>query len=242
MNGKQQQCVECGRQIDTDTLSGDFCSECAAKLRSELALSFQLNQVLTQIRKRATRLPIITLFLVGINFAIYSLVSTNLALSLVLEMRGADVIRGQWWRLLTYAFLHLTFGHLISNVVFLLFFGWLAESLFGHLRLLLLWIACSIGGSIADFAFLKPNSVALGASGVVYGLIGLLLGIYSFKRRLHPARFQYLITMLLICLVAIGLDGDRYFLGRFSPAHVGGLLTGFLLAFVTPLANRTMDG
>jgi rhomboid protease GluP len=247
MNMGQQQCAGCGRQIDADTLSGDFCSECAAKLRSELALSFQFNQIWIQIRERAARLPIATLFLVSINVAVYCLVATNSAsmpgpaLSLVLEMRGAGAIQGQWWRLFTSTFLHLWLVHLVSNVVFLLFFGSMVESLFGHLRLLLLWMACGIGGSIAELAFLKPNGVALGASGVVYGLIGALLSVYGFKRRLLTARGRYLRMGILIFLVAIGLDGDWYVRSRFVPAHVGGLLAGFLFALVIPLANRTKD-
>jgi rhomboid protease GluP len=248
VNGKQQQCARCGRQIDSDTLSGDFCSECADKVRSELALPFQLNQIWIQIRERLTRLPIVTLLLVSINVVVYCLVTTNSGwtpgppLSLLLEMRGAAAIQGQWWRVLTSVFLHLTFVHLISNVVFLFFLGWMAESLFGHLRFLVLWMVCGIGGSIAELAFLRPNSASFGASGVVYGLIGALLAVYGFKKWLHPARFRYLIIVLLISLVVILLDGDWYFLGRFVPAHVGGFLTGFLFAFAISLANRKTDG
>jgi rhomboid protease GluP len=248
VNSRQNQCAGCGTQIDNNTLSGDFCSECADKVRSELALSFQFNQIWVQIREGLTRLPIVTFLLVSINVAVYCLVNINSdwtpgpSLSLVLEMRGISAIQGQWWRLLTSAFLHLNFGHLSSNVVFLLFLGWMAESLFGHLRLLVLWTACGIGASIAALAFLRPNSVSLGASGVVYGLIGALLCVHVFKQRLHPARFRYLKIVLLICLLVILLDGDWYFLGRFVPAHVGGLLTGFLFAFVIPLANRKTDG
>jgi rhomboid protease GluP len=246
VNGKQQQCADCGRPIETDTLSGDFCSECAAKLRSELALSFQLNHFWIQIRKRATRLPIVTLFLVAINFAIYCVASTNSAsmpgpvLSL-LEMRGAGEIQGQWWRLLTSAFLHLTFAHLISNVVFLFLLGWIAESLFGHLRILLLWMACSMGGSIAELAFLKPNSVALGASGVVYGLIGALLGVYGLRAKARTTKLRILRIVLLALFVGIGLAGDWHVRGRLVPAHVGGLLAGFLTAFVIPLANQNNE-
>jgi rhomboid protease GluP len=244
----QQQCAGCGRQFDTDTLSGDFCSECATKLRSELALSFQLKRIGIRIRERLARLPIVTLLLVSINVVVYCLVTTNSRwtpgppLSLALEMRGAAAIQGQWWRLLTSFFLHLTFVHLISNVILLFFLGWIAELLFGHLRFLVLWMACGIGGAISELAFLRPNSVSLGASGVVYGLIGALLGVYGFRQRLHTPRLRYLRIVLLICLVAIGLDGDWYFLGRFIPAHVGGLLTGFLLAFVISLPNRTTHG
>jgi rhomboid protease GluP len=248
VNGRQNQCAGCGTQIDNGTLSGDFCSECADRVRSELALSFQLNQIWIQIREGLTRLPIVTFLLVSINVGVYCLVTINSdwtpgpPLSLALEMREIGAIHGQWWRLLTSAFLHLTFGHLSSNVVFLLFLGWMTESLFGHLRFLVLWTTCGIGASIAGLAFLRPNSVSFGASGVVYGLIGALLCVHAFKQRLHPARFRYLKIALLLCLIAIGLDGDWYFLGRFVPAHVGGLLTGFVFAFVIPLANGKTDG
>ena len=217
-------------------------------MRSELALASQFNRLWTQIRGRLTRLPIVTLLLVFINVLVYCLVTTNstwtpgLSFSLVLEMRESAAIQGQWWRLLTSAFLHLTFVHLISNLVFLFFLGWIAESLFGHLRLLLLWMACSIAGAIAELVFLKPGSVALGASGVVYGLMGTLLGIYGFRANTLSTRVRFLGIVLLVLIVGIGLGGDWHVRGRLVPAHAGGLLAGFLLAFAIPLSSKRTDG
>jgi len=81
---EKQQCARCGKQIEVDTSSGDYCSECAAKIRSELALSFQLKPVLPWLRKRSARLPFVTLALVVLNVAVYLFISQSL--SAVLEM------------------------------------------------------------------------------------------------------------------------------------------------------------
>ena len=241
MPSNQQLCAECGRQIDTETLSQDFCSECVAKFRSQLTLGFQLKSLWIQTRRFATHLPIITLFLVAVNFATYYLISSNAANSLMLEMERAGRIHGQWWRLVTSTFLHLTLEHLVLNVVFLFFLGWIAEAQFGHLRLLLLWMACGIGGSIAELVILKPNSVALGASGVVYGLIGALFSFYSFRAKVRYTRLQFLRIAFIVLLVGIGLAGDWQVRGKFVPAHIGGLLTGFLTALAIPGAKKNNE-
>src|SRR5216683_161622 len=156
MHMEQQQCAGCGKQIDVDTPSGDYCSECAAKIRSELALPFQIKQIWTRLSKRLADLPVVTLALVALNVAVYLFIETHSvsgygqSLSAVLEMYGTSVIHGQWWRLVTSAFLHIRLQHLIANVVFLCILGWAAEHLIGHVNLLFLWITSGIAGSIAE--------------------------------------------------------------------------------------------
>src|SRR5215469_942838 len=180
---EMQQCAQCGKRIDINRPYGDFCSECAAQIRSELALSVQTKQVWVWLSERLAGLPVVTLALVVVNACVYFFIKTNSVsgygqtLEAILEMHGANVIHGQWWRLLTSAFLHMELLHLISNVVFLCVLGWVAESVLGHVKLLLLWIASGIAGSIAELSALKPQSVSFGASGVVYGLVGGLLCI-----------------------------------------------------------------
>jgi rhomboid protease GluP len=240
-----QQCVHCGRETESDSLSGDFCSECAAKIRSELALSFQVKRIWYWLRIKSARLPFVTFFLTALNVAVYCYLSTNSragngsSLTAFLEMHGERVIQGEWWRLLTSAFLHVNLSHLISNVAFLFLLGWVAEREFGHLKLLLLWITSGIAGSIAELLSRQPRSVSFGASGVIYGLIAALICLYFFGQTKLPNRRRYTRIVLLSFLAGIGLWGDWYLFGRFNPGHVGGLLAGVLFALLIPVAAET---
>ena len=240
-----QLCAQCGIQLEADSSSGDFCPECAAKIRSELALAFQLKRVWIWLRDRSAHLPLVTLLLVAINVAVYCYIAANSPsggrnLETFLEMHGARVIQGEWWRLLTSAFLHLNVFHLISNAIFLCFLGWASESVFGHAKLLLLWLTSGIAGSIAGLFYRQPPSISFGASGVVYGLIAALACVY-FRSGILPTKKRYLRIILLATLAGTGIFGDWYAFGRLNPGHIGGLLAGFLfplLITVAPTASR----
>lgn len=242
---QMQQCGHCGREIDSDSLSGDFCPECAAKIRSELALSYQLKKIWVWLRERSAHLPFITFFLAALNVGVFCYLATNSqtgsgsTLQALLEMHGERVIQGEWWRLLSSTFLHLNLSHLISNVVFLCLLGWLAEREFGHLRVLLLWIASGIAGSNAELLSRQPRFISVGASGVIYGLSSALFCHYLFRRTDLPNRQRYMRAALLSFLVGLGLYGDLHLLGRVNPGHFGGLLAGVLFALLVPVAAET---
>ena len=232
---EKQQCANCGKQIEVETSSGDYCSECAAKIRSELALSFQIKPVVTRLSKASAGLPFVTLALVVLNVTVYLFFSQSF--SAVLEMHGASVIKGQWWRLLTAAFLHIRLSHLVGNVVFLCVLGWAAEQLIGHVNLLLLWITSGIVGSIAELYSQQPRNGSLGASGVVYGLVGILLYVYSFRGERLAKRIRYRRIVLLAAFVIVDFLGEWYAFGTTTPGHVGGLLAGLLFPFLIPVVN-----
>jgi len=242
---QMQQCGHCGREIDSDSLSGDFCSECAAKIRSELTLLYQLKKNWFWLRTRSAHLPLITFSLASLNVGVYYCLVTNSGtgnnstLQVFLEMHGERVIQGEWWRLLTSAFLHLNLSHLISNVAFLCLLGWVAEREFGHLKLLLLWISSGTAGSIAELLSRQPRFVSLGASGVIYGLTAALFCHYFFGRTNLPNRQRHMRAALMLFLVGIGLFGDWYLFGRVNPGHAGGLLAGVLFALLVPVTANT---
>lgn len=240
---EKQQCAQCGKQIDANTPLGEFCSECAAKIRSELALSFPIKQIWIWLSKRLVRLPVVTLALVAVNAGVYLFIKTNSvsgygqSLPVVLEMHGASVIHGQWWRLLTSAFLHIRLSHLIGNVVLLCVLGRAAEQVIGRVKLVLLWMTSGIAGSIAELYSRQPQSASFGASGVVYGLAGILLYVYYFRQGILPNKIRYRRIALLMLFVTIGFLGEWYVFGRPTPGHAGGLLAGFLFASLIPVAR-----
>jgi rhomboid protease GluP len=189
-------------------------------------------------------LPVVTLALVALNVAVYLFIETHSvsgngqALAAVLEMRGTNVVQGQWWRLLTSAFLQIQLMHLVGNAVFLCILGWVAERLIGHGNLLLLCITSGIAGSIAElYSFRQPRFSSFGASGVVYGLVGILLYVYVFKRGVHANKLRYRRIVLLTAFVIINLLGEWYVFGRPIPGHVGGLLAGLAFPFLIPVVG-----
>jgi rhomboid protease GluP len=242
-----QPCMQCGRQIDTPALSGEFCSECAATIRSELTLSFQVKQFWTRLSEWLAYLPVVTLFLVAVNVAVYCFIEANVYLGrgptfvAVLEMHGASVIHGQWWRLLTYAFIHLKLLHLISNAVLLCLLGWVAESIFGHAKLLLLWIISAMAGSIALLFSRDLESTSYGASGVVYGLVGGLLYVYLSKQAILTSRARHRRIVLLVFFVGINFLGEWYVFRGPNPGHVGGLLAGLVFPFFQRFKRPSPD-
>jgi rhomboid protease GluP len=238
MKMETQPCTQCGGQIDAPALAGEYCSECAAKIRSELGLSFQVKNFLTLVSESSAHLPVVTLFLVALDVAVYCYIETNIYLGhgpafvAVLEMHGASVIHGQWWRLLTYAFIHLRLLHLISNAVLLCLLGWVVEPMFGHAKLLLLWVISAIAGSIAQLFSRELESTSYGASGVVYGLVGALLCVYLSKQVILTSRARHRRIVLLVFFVGINFLGEWYVFRGPVPGHVGGLLAGLLFPFI----------
>jgi Uncharacterized membrane protein (homolog of Drosophila rhomboid) len=90
---------------------------------------------------------------------------------------------GEWWRILTPAFLHYGPFHLAVNMYSLYFAGTLLEQVIGRWRFALLYFASGIAGS-AGAIWLSPNSVTVGASGAIFGVLG---GLFVLERQRHIA-------------------------------------------------------
>jgi membrane associated rhomboid family serine protease len=152
------------------------------------------------------------------------------------------VAHGEIWRLLTIVLVHdPTFLlHLLFNMYALYIAGPIVEQLYGARRFVVFYLLAALGGSIASFAY-GTGQYAVGASGAIFGLFGIL---FVATRAHHPAldrRGRALVgqigTLLVINLAfgfAVGSQIDNF-------AHIGGLATGALLglAFV-PGRARTL--
>ena len=142
---------------------------------------------------------------------------------------------GEWWRLLTPSFVHGGLLHLVYNVVALGTIGYLIEPKIGSRRLVLTYVIAGVISVLISVAW-SPESVSVGASGAVFGLIGVGLGL--LRRAPADARGE-----LIGVAVLFGLPG--LLLGFLSPvtdnaAHLGGLLGGLLLGLLwTP---RQVEG
>jgi len=133
------------------------------------------------------------------------------------------------WTLVTYAFVHGSGWHLFFNMFALWMFGPHIEGIWGSRRFTSYYFICVVGAALAQFV-IAPESLVVGASGAVYGLLiafGLLLPdavIYLFF--FFPVR-AIQATMFIAALTfvsALSAGGSR--IAHF--AHLGGMLTGFL--------------
>jgi len=243
-------CVRCGRHACPDCMRaasvGQQCVECV----SEGARSTRAGR--TTFGGRPVAGAVVTWALVAINVAVF--VGTWVRPGIVndLEMLGYasfagggpahGVAAGEWYRLITSAFLApatgLTGGLGIWDIAFnmwaLIFVGPALEHLLGRVRFLSVYLLSAVGGSVMYYYLAAPNAAAVGASGAIFGLFGAWFIAY---RRLR------LDTRGIATLIAINL-ALSFFLHNIIAwqDHIGGLLTGALLTAAyayAPRKNRT---
>lgn len=235
-------CSECGRGVCPDCMVfapvGIRCLDHAGRGR-------QAAKPVVQRRVRAARSGalaqegLVTRILIGLNVAVFL---ANLAQGASLGRNGGrlfenwlliaqgvdshgDVVgvaEGQWYRMLTAAFLHGGIVHLGFNMYFLWIIGTAMESMLGRWRYLALYLATALAGSAGALVF-SPNSPTVGASGALFGILGAAV---VFERQgqhvlggqaLGIALINFMITFLI---PNISIGGH---LGGFVGGIVGGL-------------------
>ena len=139
------------------------------------------------------------------------------------------VAEGEWWRILTAAFVHLGIAHIAFNMIALNLFGPLLEQMYGHVEYLVLYLLCAAGGSVLTM-LVDPLQAAAGASGAIFGLFGLA---FIVPRRHHVATTQHARAILSQAgtLLAINLVFTFAVPGISWTGHVGGLVVGVVLGF-----------
>lgn len=180
--------------------------------------------------------PYVTYGLIGLTVAIFG-VQLLVGIGTVAEDYGmwpfGIVLYGQWWRLLTAAFLHGSILHIAFNMYVLFALGPTLERVLGHGRFVVLYVVAALGGSVASYTFSDPRTVSVGASGAIFGLMGALL--------VAGRRLKWDVRQVLILLAV------NVVIGFISPdvdwrAHFGGLAVGALVAAVfvwTPTPFRS---
>lgn len=138
------------------------------------------------------------------------------------------VEQGQWWRIFTMMFMHLTPAHIIMNMIALVQVGLVLEGHFGRTRYVMLYLFAGLGGSLVSLAWhLISPSVSAGASGAISGLIGAAVVVGHLRGGSEGRRFrdQMLIWMAIIALFGIVFGAD-------NAAHAGGFIFGGALAWL----------
>jgi rhomboid protease GluP len=162
---------------------------------------------------------------------------TRNALILLGAKVGQLIDQGEYWRLLTAAFLHVNLTHLLFNCMAILTFGRLAEVIYGHSRFLAIYLVAGVGGSVASYAFTRGLSV--GASGALFGIAAALVVFYARNWRTAGAAGRNQLTGY-VALLAVNSALSFVQPGIDIWGHFGGMIAGAVLGFaLAPRLIRT---
>ena len=237
-------CVRCGKPACPDCLRqaavGQQCVEC---IRAGNRGTRSLGGI---FGGRPTRGAVVTWALVAINIVLYVVEWARPGIANDLEMIGLGPVRqggpavgvatGQWYRLITSAFLpppgvnNLGPLDIIFNVWALIIIGPALERTLGQARYLTVYLVSAVGGSVLYFYLAPAAQPALGASGAIFGLLGAWF-VVSKRLRLD--------SRWLVTIVALNLGFDLLLRSQIAwQAHVGGLLAGGVLTAAFAYAPR----
>jgi membrane associated rhomboid family serine protease len=243
-------CSRCERYICPDCMTaapvGFQCPECVAEGRKSVRQATTLLG--GEVRERG---DLLTKVLIGINVVVWAIGAMLGASSLVpswsrvtadfgLVLGSAQdrvefgVVDGQWYRLITAAFVHEEIWHLGLNMFALWILGRSLEPVLGRWRFLAIYLLSALGGTAASLLTAGPYAVSIGASGAVFGLMGALLIILRRFGRDVSAVLALLGINVVYGFIVPGIDWR---------AHLGGLVVGAVLAFVfahAPRSHRTV--
>lgn len=215
-------CTRCDRPICPDCMHqaavGFHCPSCLAEGQrgarpARTALGGRLGRAGDRV----------TLALIAINVVVYLVEMTQAGVELRLAMVPAAVAQGEYYRLLTSAFVHASVLHIAFNMFALYIVGIQLEPILGTGRYLALYLLSALGGSVLFYLVGPPFEAAVGASGAIFGLFGALLVV---ARRVHANVRPVLFLIGLNLVLSFSLPGIAW------QAHIGGLLTGTGLAAV----------
>lgn len=182
---------------------------------------------------------IITKILIIINIIMYLisiLMSDNFSSNLIFlgaNNRGL-VLSGEVYRLITSAFLHGSLLHLFVNMYSLWIIGSQVENYIGKVKYLIIYLLSALMGSLFSIVFLE-NSLSVGASGAIFGLMGALLYFgYHYRLYLSNTLTSQIIPIIIFNLV-LGFMSSSIDNG----AHIGGLIGGYLSTMIVGIKYKS---
>jgi rhomboid protease GluP len=229
-------CTRCGRKLPALSFgkNSNLCAYCRQAERGDIQPGGHVSQLVPAWRVG----PSVTMAIIAINVAVFlAMVIGGASLS---RPTGQEIVdwganfgpgtfgRGQTWRLLTSVFVHIGMLHLLVNMWSLWNLGRLAEQVYDKGTYLGSYLLCGIGASIAA-TWYQPEYPSAGASGAIFGLVGLLITTFWMGQLPIPAERAQAVTRSLVTVAAVNLLFGAAVTGISNSAHVGGLFTGLVL-------------
>ncbi|HEY3867513.1 MAG TPA: rhomboid family intramembrane serine protease [Actinocrinis sp.] len=235
-------CARCERSICTECMVaapvGFHCPECLK----------EGNRTVREVRTAAggrtrSRQGVVTVAIIVVCVAMYAMQSLigqaftdRMDLQAMTPHMAAlpnsgpiGVAYGEWYRLFTSIFVHESIVHLGLNMISLWWIGLPVESRLGRSRFLAAFVVCGLAGSAVAYAGLGQYGSALGASGAIFGLLGVLT-VLAFKEKLD--------LRPIMAIVVLNVVFDFVEPGISWQDHLGGFAAGLVLGGAFAYAPR----
>jgi membrane associated rhomboid family serine protease len=207
-----------------DAAVGHQCVECVS------AGAQTVRQATTQAGARlGATTPLVTYALIALNVVLFVAQMASRRFEAALTMWSPAVADGELYRLITSAFLHSGITHILFNMFALFVVGPPLEIWLGRLRFSALYLLSALGGSVVIYLLSPLNAATVGASGAVFGLFAATF-VVGKKVNIDT---RWVVIMIVINLVITFTVPSISWQG-----HLGGLVTGGLIAFAYAYAPR----
>jgi len=173
--------------------------------------------------------PFLTYALIALNVVLFIAQMASRKFEAALTMWSPAVADGELYRMITSAFLHNGITHIAFNMFALFVVGPPLEIWLGRLRFIALYLLSALGGSVVIYLFSPLNAATVGASGAVFGLFA---ATFVVAKKVN-VDIRWVVIMIVINLVITFTVPSISWQG-----HLGGLVTGGLVAFAYAYAPR----
>ena len=243
-------CIRCGRQLPPLSFKKicQWCVQHEAAQRGEESGNVPQPVITRPWVRRSESTITLTQVIFGANIAVFlaTALASGSAINISGEVNfhyganfGPYTLSGEWWRLLTYMFLHGGAMHIFFNMWCLWDLGRLCESLYGRWTFAGIYLITGVSGGLASIAW-NPRVLSVGASGAIFGLAGALIASFYLGEFSLPRVAISGTLRSLVIFAVFNLGFGQLFGGIDNACHIGGLVSGLILgALIARLAPQT---
>lgn len=205
-------------------------------------LTEDMNQKTIKNEKKLAKIfsqkkPVITYALIVLNIMVYLfmvLYDVDGTYFYALANNYEFVQNGQIYRLLTSMFLHSDIIHIACNMYALYILGPQVERYYGKTKFLLIYLLSGLLGSIFSCAFMSADTISIGASGAIFGLLGSIAYFTYYYR----ATLQGLLRSQVVPVILLNLAIGFMVPGIDISGHIGGLIGGILVSMGIGIGDK----
>ena len=149
--------------------------------------------------------------------------------------------RHEYYRLMTAAFMHFSVRHIFGNMLLLAVLGHMLEAEFGTLIYTVCYMAAAAAANAVSVLWywrFDPYTISAGASGAVFGLVGIVLWLVIVNRGRYRGINLFRVLLMVVFSLYIGITGG----GTNNVAHVAGLVCGLICGIIFYRRGRGGSG
>lgn len=180
--------------------------------------------------------PVVTYILIVFNLMVflYGVLHGNDELINMFGNNYELVQNGEFYRLFTCMFVHADILHILFNMIALYSIGPVVERYYGKSKFLLIYLVSGLLGSIFSGVFMTADSISIGASGAIFGLLGSICYFTYYYRATLQGILRGSIMPVIIINLVIGFLSSSIDLS----AHIGGLIGGILISMAIGIGDK----